>query len=266
MSELIRIGGIHAAHEDPVAGALPARGLPTRHRARRWPEPPQREPYPAAQQIIRPLATPIKAERHLVVLYGNLAPAGAVARSRKEGCVSPVRARVFRPARELRMQAILDGTIRAGDVIVVRYEVRARAGMREMLSPRRPSWARGSSDQVALITDGRFSGAATGSSSGTCRPRRRRAGRSRWCATATRSASTRRPVNCIARRTGRTRAGAAEWSPPAPYATRRGPVPKYASWSAAVAGRSHGPRASSVRRGSGERNRMRGYCFDGPRR
>jgi dihydroxy-acid dehydratase len=120
-------------------------------------------PYPAGQDIVRPLASPIKASSHLVVLYGNLAPAGSVAKiSGKEGLVFTGRARVF-DSEEATLQAILDGTVVAGDVVVVRYEgPMGGPGMREMLSPTSAIVGKGLGDKVALITDGRFSGGSHG--------------------------------------------------------------------------------------------------------
>jgi dihydroxy-acid dehydratase len=120
-------------------------------------------PYPADQNIIRPLSNPIKAESHLVVLYGNLAPEGAVAKiSGKEGLEFAGTARVF-GSEEESLQAILDGTVVAGDVLVLRYEGPVGGpGMREMLSPTAAIMGKGLGDKVALITDGRFSGGSHG--------------------------------------------------------------------------------------------------------
>ncbi|MEL6869470.1 MAG: dihydroxy-acid dehydratase [Pseudomonadota bacterium] len=121
------------------------------------------EPYLDGQDIIRPLDNPIKPDSHLVVLYGNLAPEGAVAKiSGKEGLNFEGRARVF-AAEEAALQAILDGDIVAGDVVVIRYEgPKGGPGMREMLSPTGAIMGKGLGDQVALITDGRFSGGSHG--------------------------------------------------------------------------------------------------------
>ncbi|MEM9057754.1 MAG: dihydroxy-acid dehydratase, partial [Pseudomonadota bacterium] len=100
---------------------------------------------------------------HLVVLYGNLATAGAVAKiSGTEGEFFRGSARVFH-AEEEALQAILDGTVVAGDVIVIRYEgPKGGPGMREMLSPTSALMGKGLGDKVALITDGRFSGGSHG--------------------------------------------------------------------------------------------------------
>ena len=120
-------------------------------------------PYPAGQTVIRPLSDPIKADGHLVILYGNLAPAGAVAKiSGKEGTRFSGRAQVFE-SEETALQRILDGTVVAGDVLVIRSEgPRGGPGMREMLSPTSAITGRGLGKEVALITDGRFSGGSHG--------------------------------------------------------------------------------------------------------
>jgi dihydroxy-acid dehydratase len=119
--------------------------------------------YPADQQIIKSLDHPIKKSSHLVILGGNLAPDGAVAKiSGKEGEKFSGRARVF-DREEDALKAILDGRIKKGDVIVIRYEgPRGGPGMREMLSPTSAIMGRGLGTDVALITDGRFSGGTHG--------------------------------------------------------------------------------------------------------
>jgi dihydroxy-acid dehydratase len=121
------------------------------------------KPYPKGQEIVRPLADPIKAESHLVILRGNLAPEGAVAKiSGKEGLSFTGTARVFE-SEETALAAILNGAIKAGDVIVIRSEgPRGGPGMREMLSPTSAIMGKGLGKQVALITDGRFSGGSHG--------------------------------------------------------------------------------------------------------
>lgn len=120
-------------------------------------------PYPAGQEIIRPLENPIKSSGHLVVLYGNLAPQGAVAKiSGKEGERFSGRALVFE-SEETALSAILDGTVQPGHVIVIRFEgPRGGPGMREMLSPTSAVMGKGLGQAVALITDGRFSGGSHG--------------------------------------------------------------------------------------------------------
>jgi dihydroxy-acid dehydratase len=120
-------------------------------------------PYPASQQIIRPLASPIKKDSHLVVLYGNLAPEGAVAKiSGKEGSSFTGKARVFASEEDC-LKKILDKTVKAGEVLVIRYEgPKGGPGMREMLAPTSAIMGRGLGKEVALITDGRFSGGTHG--------------------------------------------------------------------------------------------------------
>jgi dihydroxy-acid dehydratase len=119
--------------------------------------------YPPDQQIIRSLDQPIKKDSHLVVLRGNLAPDGAVAKiSGKEGERFSGRARVF-DKEEDALAAILAGRIKKADVIVIRYEgPQGGPGMREMLSPTSAIMGRGLGAEVALITDGRFSGGTHG--------------------------------------------------------------------------------------------------------
>jgi dihydroxy-acid dehydratase len=119
--------------------------------------------YPADQQIIRSLDHPIKKDSHLVILGGNLAPEGAVAKiSGKEGESFTGKARVF-DKEEDALAAILAGRIKKGDVVVIRYEgPRGGPGMREMLSPTSAIMGRGLGSDVALITDGRFSGGTHG--------------------------------------------------------------------------------------------------------
>jgi len=163
MSELIAIGGIQPLmkrllkkgllHGDcmTVTGKTMAENL-------------QRvKDYPAGQTIIRDFDNPIKKDSHLVVLHGNLAAEGAVAKiTGKEGLRFEGTARCFNSEEES-LQAILDGTVGAGDVVVIRYEgPKGGPGMREMLSPTGAIMGKGLGDKVALITDGRFSGGSHG--------------------------------------------------------------------------------------------------------
>src|SRR5215217_860411 len=117
----------------------------------------------ADQDVIRPWGRPLYAQGHLAVLRGNLAPEGSVAKI--TGVKVP---RMTGPARifeseESCLEAILDGVIRPGDVIVIRYEgPRGGPGMREMLAPTSAIIGAGLGDSVALITDGRFSGGTYG--------------------------------------------------------------------------------------------------------
>jgi dihydroxy-acid dehydratase len=163
MSELIEIGGIR-----PLMKMLLDRGLlhgdvltvTGRTMAQNLADV---KPYPPGQQVVRGFDDPIKRDSHLVVMYGNLAPEGAVAKiTGKEGLRFEGRARVF-DSEELSLQAILDGTVKPGDVVVIRYEgPKGGPGMREMLSPTGAIMGKGLGDKVALITDGRFSGGSHG--------------------------------------------------------------------------------------------------------
>ncbi len=121
------------------------------------------KPYPAGQTIIRPLDQPIKMDSHLVVFYGNLAPEGAVGKiSGKEGLRFTGKAIVFE-SEEKALKAILNGTVKRGHVIVIRSEgPKGGPGMREMLSPTSAIMGKGLGKDVALITDGRFSGGSHG--------------------------------------------------------------------------------------------------------
>jgi dihydroxy-acid dehydratase len=163
MSELIAIGGIQPLmrrlldagmlHGDclTVTGATMAENLRNV------------KDYPDGQEIVRPLSDPIKKDSHLVVLYGNLAPEGAVAKiTGKEGLKFTGPARVY-DGEEIATKAILAGKVKAGDVVVIRYEgPKGGPGMREMLSPTGAIMGRGLGDKVAFITDGRFSGGTHG--------------------------------------------------------------------------------------------------------
>jgi dihydroxy-acid dehydratase len=229
MSELIRIGGIHPLMKTLLdAGllhgdCLTVTGKTLGQNLKRV------KPYPAGQQIVRPLGDPIKAESHLVVLYGNLAPEGAVAKiSGKEGLSFEGRARVF-DGEEATLQAILDGTVVAGDVLVVRYEgPRGGPGMREMLSPTAAIMGKGLGDKVALITDGRFSGGSHGFVVGHVSPEAASGG-----PLALVRDGDRISIDAVQRAmtlhvaAGELRRRRAEWTPPAPYASR-GVLAKYA--------------------------------------
>jgi len=124
-------------------------------------------------RVIRPLADPVHPEGGIAVLRGNLAPEGAVV---KQAAVAPEMRRHEGPARifdgeEAASAAILGGEIRPGDVVVIRYEgPRGGPGMREMLTPTAALAGRGLDASVALITDGRFSGATRGAAIGHVAP------------------------------------------------------------------------------------------------
>lgn len=163
MTELIEIGGIQPLmkmllnqgllHGDciTVTGETLAKNLSNI------------QPYPASQNIIRTFSNPIKKNSHLVILYGNLATGGAVAKiTGKEGLIFTGSAKVFN-TEEQALHSILAGDIVKGDVIVIRYEgPKGGPGMREMLSPTSAIIGKGLGKEVALITDGRFSGGTHG--------------------------------------------------------------------------------------------------------
>ena len=118
---------------------------------------------PTDQDVIRPWSEPLYAQGHLAILKGNLSPEGAVAKI--TGVKNPTitgPARVFESEEEC-LQAVLDGRIKAGDVLVIRYEgPKGGPGMREMLAPTSAIIGAGLGDSVGLITDGRFSGGTYG--------------------------------------------------------------------------------------------------------
>jgi len=163
MAELIEIGGIQ-----PLMKALLDRGLlhgdcltvTGKTLAENLADV---QPYPEGQDMIHSFDNPIKKDSHLVVLYGNLAPEGAVAKiTGKEGLLFTGKAKVF-DAEEQALQSILNGDIVKGDVIVIRYEgPKGGPGMREMLSPTSAVMGKGLGKDIALITDGRFSGGTHG--------------------------------------------------------------------------------------------------------
>src|SRR3990170_2419657 len=121
------------------------------------------KPYPNGQEIVASFNNPIKKDSHIVILYGNLAKGGAVAKiTGKEGLSFTGKAIVF-DSEEACLKAILDGRVKKGHVIVIRYEgPKGGPGMREMLSPTSAVMGKGLGQDVALITDGRFSGGSHG--------------------------------------------------------------------------------------------------------
>ena len=163
MSELINIGGIQPLmkslleegflHGDCLTVTGKTLGENLEHV----------KPYPIGQKVIRPFDNPIKKDSHLVVLRGNIAPEGAVAKiTGHEGLRFEGNAKCFH-GEEAALKAILEGDVVAGDIVVVRYEgPKGGPGMREMLSPTSAINGRGLSQSVALITDGRFSGGSHG--------------------------------------------------------------------------------------------------------
>ncbi|QXD33723.1 dihydroxy-acid dehydratase [Candidatus Pelagisphaera phototrophica] len=166
MSHLIRIGGIQ-----PMMKILLDRGLlhgdcltvTGKTIAENLQEVGPYPAYPNEQDIIRPWDQPIKETSHLRVLKGNLAPSGAVGKiTGKEGLYFKGTAKVYENEEDS-LQGILRGDVVAGDVVVIRNEGPAGGpGMREMLSPTSAVAGRGLIKEVALITDGRFSGGSHG--------------------------------------------------------------------------------------------------------
>src|ERR1700735_5399753 len=120
-------------------------------------------PLLAGQEMRRPLSNPLKATSHLQILRGNLAPEGAVAKiTGKEGLRFSGPANVF-DSEELMVKALEDGKIAKGQVLVIRYEgPKGGPGMPEMLTPTSAIMGAGLGKDVALITDGRFSGGSHG--------------------------------------------------------------------------------------------------------
>jgi dihydroxy-acid dehydratase len=164
MADLVRIGGtVPLMRMLLEAGLLHGDCLTVTGRTMR--ENLEKSPiyYPEDQQIIRPLSNPIKKDSHLRILRGNLAELGAVAKiSGKEGEQFRGKARVF-DSEDLAMKAILGRQIQKGDVIVIRMEgPKGGPGMREMLGPTSAVMGIGLGKDVALITDGRFSGGSHG--------------------------------------------------------------------------------------------------------
>jgi dihydroxy-acid dehydratase len=163
MSELVAIGGIQPLMKRMLAAgmlhgdALTVTGKTLAENLENVPD------YPEGQDVILPFDQPIKKDSHLVVLRGNLSPSGAVAKiTGKEGLRFEGTARVYH-GEEGALAGILNGEVKAGDVIVIRYEgPKGGPGMREMLSPTSAVMGKGLGKDVALITDGRFSGGSHG--------------------------------------------------------------------------------------------------------
>lgn len=163
MAELVEIGGIQPLMKELLKAGLLHGDCLTVTGKTMAENLKQAADYPAGQAIIKPLDNPIKKDSHLVILRGNLAPEGAVAKiTGKEGLQFTGTARVFE-CEEMALKAILDGTVVKGDVIVIRFEgPKGGPGMREMLSPTSAVMGKGLGLDVALITDGRFSGGTHG--------------------------------------------------------------------------------------------------------
>ncbi|MDA8953546.1 dihydroxy-acid dehydratase [Pseudomonadales bacterium] len=229
MSELIEIGGIQPLmkmllaegllHGDclTVTGKTLAENLA------------DVEDYPADQKIIRPMSNPIKKDSHLVILRGNLAPEGAVAKiTGHEGLKFTGSARCFH-GEEAAMAAIMDGQVQKGDVVIVRYEgPKGGPGMREMLSPTSAINGRGMSQDVALLTDGRFSGGSHGFVVGHVTPEAHLGGPIALVEdgdTITIDAETQEVILDVSDEVLAQRR--AQWTAPKPY-TERGTLAKYA--------------------------------------
>jgi dihydroxy-acid dehydratase len=163
MSELVAIGGIQPLMKRMLAAGmlhgdvLTVTGKTLAENLHNVPD------YPEGQDVILPFDQPVKKDSHLVVLRGNLSPTGAVAKiTGKEGLRFEGTARVYH-GEEGALAGILNGEVKAGDVIVIRYEgPKGGPGMREMLSPTSAVMGKGLGKDVALITDGRFSGGSHG--------------------------------------------------------------------------------------------------------
>ncbi|WP_460126336.1 dihydroxy-acid dehydratase [Pseudomonas sp. S2_C03] len=163
MSELVAIGGIQPLMKRMLAAgmlhgdAMTVTGKTLAQNLENVAD------YPPGQDVILPFDQPVKKDSHLVVLHGNLSPTGAVAKiTGKEGLRFEGTARVYH-GEEGALAGILNGEVQAGDVIVIRYEgPRGGPGMREMLSPTSAVMGKGLGKEVALITDGRFSGGSHG--------------------------------------------------------------------------------------------------------
>jgi dihydroxy-acid dehydratase len=163
MSELVAIGGIQPLMKRMLAAGmlhgdvLTVTGKTLAENLENVPD------YPAGQDVILPFDQPVKKDSHLVILRGNLSPTGAVAKiTGKEGLRFEGTARVYH-GEEGALAGILNGEVKAGDVIVIRYEgPKGGPGMREMLSPTSAVMGKGLGKDVALITDGRFSGGSHG--------------------------------------------------------------------------------------------------------
>ncbi|MBV6822003.1 dihydroxy-acid dehydratase [Pseudomonas sp. PD9R] len=163
MSELVAIGGIQPLMKRMLAAGmlhgdvLTVTGKTLAENLENVPD------YPDGQDVILPFDQPIKKDSHLVILHGNLSPTGAVAKiTGKEGLRFEGTARVYH-GEEGALAGILNGEVQPGEVIVIRYEgPRGGPGMREMLSPTSAVMGKGLGKEVALITDGRFSGGSHG--------------------------------------------------------------------------------------------------------
>jgi len=182
----------------------------------------------AGQEIVRPLKDPIKATGHIQILRGNLAPTGAVAKiTGKEGLRFSGPARVYDSEEDM-LRGFENGEIGKGDVIVIRYEgPKGGPGMPEMLTPTSAIMGAGLGKDVALITDGRFSGGSHGFIVGHVTPEAQEGGPIALIQTGDRitidATENRISVDLSQQELDRRRAG---WSMP-PYKASRGTLAKY---------------------------------------
>ena len=230
MSELIAIGGIQPLMKVLLDAGLLHGGCLTVTGKTLAENLASIQPYPEGQEIIRPFDNPIKPDSHLVVLYGNLAEEGAVAKiTGHEGLRFTGTARCFH-GEEAAMAAIMAGEVGKGDVVIVRYEgPRGGPGMREMLSPTAAIIGRGLGADVALVTDGRFSGASHGFVIGHVTPEAFDGGAIALLRDGDQITidAERREINA-ALSDAELAARRARWQPPQPYASR-GLLAKYAA-------------------------------------
>lgn len=150
MKQLLEVGLLHG-------DCMTVTGKTVAENLKKWPK------LKKGQDVIRPMNDPFRKDGPLVILHGNLAPEGSVAKLcgvKQTRHVGP--ARIF-DGEESCLKGVLNGTVKKGDVVVIRYEgPRGGPGMREMLAPTSAIIGKGLGDSVALITDGRFSGGTHG--------------------------------------------------------------------------------------------------------
>jgi dihydroxy-acid dehydratase len=182
----------------------------------------------AGQEIIQPLNKPIKSTGHIQILRGNLAPDGAVAKiTGKEGTVFTGTANVFDSEEEM-LKALEENKIKKGDVIVIRYEgPKGGPGMPEMLTPTSAIMGAGLGRDVALLTDGRFSGGSHGFIVGHIAPEAQEGGPIALVKNGDQvmidAENNRMDVHLTDEELAKRRQG---WTPP-PYKAKRGTLYKY---------------------------------------
>ena len=162
--DLHRVGGTPARDEVPARARLAGRRLHDGHRQDAGREPRRRcRRSKPGQEIIQPLENPIKPRGHIRILRGNLAPTARSPRSpARKASASPARRRSSTPKRTC-SPGSSSSEIAKGDVVVIRYEgPKGGPGMPEMLTPTSAIMGAGLGKDVALITDGRFSGGSHG--------------------------------------------------------------------------------------------------------